>query len=133
MSKPRVLVVEDETIIQLDLLDRLAKMGYEVAGVAVSGAQAIAKASETRPDLILMDVRLEGEMDGIEAALQIRLSQNMPIVYLTALAEIRNFGRATGTEPYFYLVKPVRPRDLQRTLENALRDNGLERHKNISR
>ncbi len=124
MSKARVLVVEDEPIIQLDLLDRLAEMGYDVAGVAVTGAQAVAQASETRPDLVLMDVRLKGEMDGIEAALQIRLSQHMPIVYLTALAEIRNFGRAAGTEPYFYLVKPVRPRDLQMMIENALRPAG---------
>src|SRR3954469_5071350 len=120
MRKAKILIVEDEHIIQLDLRERLQQFAYEVVGLAASGAEAVRLARETRPDVILMDVRLEGEMDGIEAALQIRLQQEMPIVYLTALADIRNLGRASGTEPYFYLVKPVRSRELRTMIENAM-------------
>jgi len=71
--------------------------------------------------VILMDIRLEGDMDGIEAAVQIRTRLDMPIIYVTALADIRNLGRAAGTEPYFYLIKPVRPSELKAVLESALR------------
>jgi CheY-like chemotaxis protein len=119
-EKPRILIVEDEHIIQLDLKERLEQFGYEVVGLAGSGAEAVEMARHTRPNVVLMDVRLEGEMDGVEAALQIRLQQDMPIVYLTALADIRNLGRASGTEPYFYLLKPVRSRELRAMVENAM-------------
>jgi len=121
MSKPRVLIVEDEQIIQLDLHDQVERFGYEVAGVAASGAEAIANAMEAHPDVILMDIRLQGEMDGIQAAQQIRLAETAPIIYLTAVAEIRLIGRATGTEPYFYIIKPVRPDDLRAMLESAVK------------
>jgi DNA-binding response OmpR family regulator len=121
MNTAKVLIVEDEQIIQLDLQDRMEQFGYEVSGLAASGADAIKQAHDSSPDLILMDIRLEGEMDGIEAAVQIRLNQHMPIIYVTALSDIRNLGRAAGTEPYFYLIKPVRPAELKATIENALR------------
>ncbi len=119
MSKHRILIVEDEQIIQMDLQDRLERLGYEIAGVATSGPAAIEAAERENPDIILMDIRLQGEMDGVEAAQQIRLFHDGPLVYITAHAEIRTLGRAAGTEPYFYLIKPVRPEDLSAVLDTA--------------
>jgi DNA-binding response OmpR family regulator len=121
MRKPKVLIVEDEHIIQMDLADQLEQFGCQVAGLASSGEDAVRRSEEISPDLVLMDIRLEGDVDGIQAALQIRVHQRMPIIYLTAVADIRNLGRAAGTEPYFYLVKPVRPAELNSMIRNALR------------
>lgn len=82
----RILIVEDESIVQLDLQRRLERMGYTVVGAASAGEEAVAKSVELKPDLVLMDVRLSGPMDGIEAARQIRATQGTPIVYVTAYA-----------------------------------------------
>ena len=127
MRKPRVLIVEDEHIIQMDLADQLERFGFQIAGLASSGEDAVRIAEETVPDLVLMDILLDGELDGIQAALQIRLNRNMPIVYLTALADIRVMGRASGTEPYFYLIKPVRPMELNSMVWNALSSESFPR------
>lgn len=110
--KVRILIVEDESIVQLDLRLRLERMGHVVVGVASRGEEAVAKANELKPDLVLMDVRLEGSMDGIEAARQIRASQEVPIVYVTAYGgDAMSTAHAEVLRPA--LSKPFRTAELQ--------------------
>ncbi len=116
----RVLIVEDENIVALDLKNRLQGIGYDVVGVAPSGEQAIQVAFDTRPDLLLMDIRLKGEMDGIEAAKVIVEQLQVPVVYLTAYADSQTFERAKLTEPYGYILKPFDELELKTTLSMAL-------------
>lgn len=115
----RILVVEDEKIIQLDLRYQLEQLGYAVAGVAATGEEAIAKAAELEPDLVLMDVRLKGSMDGIEAAKRIRATRQVPVIYLTAQERVH-----APEQPHQRLQpclqKPFRAGDLQRALVLAL-------------
>ena len=120
MGKPRILVVEDESIIAKDIENALKEMKYTVAGIAFSGEDAVKKAAETKPDLVLMDIVLRGKMDGIEAAEQIRTWLNIPIVYLTAYEDEKTLGRAKLTEPFGYLIKPFDERELHSTIEIAL-------------
>ena len=87
MTRPRILVVEDETIVALDIRDQLARQGYEAVGHAIRGDQAIALAESLRPDLVLMDIQLSGPMDGIDAAQAIRTRLGIPVVFLTAFSE----------------------------------------------
>src|SRR5882724_5460547 len=105
MPKIRILVVEDETIVSLDIQRRLKTLGYEVVGAAVSGEDAIQKAATHRPDLVLMDIMLDGEMDGIAAAEQIRGRLHIPVIYLTAYADTYTLQRAKVTEPFGYILK----------------------------
>ncbi|MBI1860616.1 MAG: response regulator [Deltaproteobacteria bacterium] len=127
MNKTRILVVEDEAVAAMNLETKLVQLGYECAGIAFSGAEAIKKAAETVPDLILMDIKLKGEMDGIEAAIQIKESNNTPIVYLTAFSDDATLFRAQNTAPYGYLVKPVRDTAIRSTIEIALEKIRLEK------
>lgn len=133
MNPTRILVVEDESVIAFDLELQLTSLGYQVVGVVASGEQAIARAGDACPDIVLMDIHLEGEMDGIEAARQIRDQYRIPVVFLTAYAEEGTLKRAEATLPYGYLVKPpgatqpygylVKPcdaRELNATLQMAL-------------
>jgi CheY-like chemotaxis protein len=117
--KARILVAEDESIVQLDLTHRLERMGHTVIGTATTGEEAVAKAIELKPDLILMDVRLEGPMNGIEAARRIRAEQSTPVVYVTAYAA--TLGDADHRElggPV--LSKPYRTTELQTTIARTL-------------
>ncbi|MEW5849963.1 MAG: ATP-binding protein [Myxococcota bacterium] len=120
MAAARVLVVEDEQIVALDLADRLMRLGYEVVGTSDNGAAAIELAGELLPDVILMDIRLRGEVDGVDAATQIRRQHDVPVVYLTAHGDPATVARAKATEPYGYLLKPFEQQDLQIALEMAL-------------
>jgi signal transduction histidine kinase len=120
MAKTKILVVEDEGIIAKDIRNRLEKMGHFVPAVAVSGEEAIKKAAEIQPDLVLMDIILKGEMDGIEAAGQIRTRFNIPVIYLTAHTGENILQRAKLTEPFGYIVKPFEERELQTAIEMAL-------------
>ncbi len=120
--KARILVVEDESIVQLDLQSRLKRLGYIVVGSAVSGEDAIIKASELEPDLVLMDVRLEGRMDGIEAAARIRASREVPVLFLTAYNAPPEGQRAGPLYPC--IAKPFRADELQAAIVRAL--NGRE-------
>ena len=86
MTNARILIAEDERIVQLDLEQRLKQMGHTVLGIAARGDEAIAKARELKPDLVIMDVRLDGEIDGIEAARQIQSEHGTPVIYVTAYA-----------------------------------------------
>jgi PAS domain S-box-containing protein len=120
MSQVRILVVEDERIVALDLQARLQDLGYVVPATAARGEDAVRRALELHPDLILMDIRLKGEMDGIEAARRIQEQLEVPVIYLTAYADPETLDRAKVTGPYGYLLKPFEDRELQTTIQIAL-------------
>jgi PAS domain S-box-containing protein len=115
----RILVVEDENIVAVDIQDRLEYLGYEVPALVASGEEAIVMAEEIRPDLVLMDIMLKGAIDGVMAAEQI-YALDIPVVYLTAYSDIEMLERAKITEPYGYLLKPLDERELQISIEVAL-------------
>lgn len=127
MENAKILIVEDEKIVAKDIENCLKRFGYTVAAVASSGPEAIEKAAATRPDLVLMDILLKGEMDGVRAAEQIRTLFNIPIVYLTAYADDRTLQRAKTTEPYGYIIKPFEERELHFTVEIALYKHKMEK------
>lgn len=128
MTPTRILVVEDERIVALDLQHTLESFGHEVVATSPSGELAIEMAKTLRPDLILMDINLEGEIDGTEAAEIIQADTPVPIVFLTAYTESGTLARAEKSAPYGYLVKPVETRALQATLRMALARSRAERH-----
>lgn len=120
MNATHILIVEDEAIVAADLAAHLERMGYEVTGIAASASEAMAIVQATHPDLVLMDIRLDGEMDGIEAADQILTTFNIPVVYLTAIADDKTIQRAKASLPFGYLVKPFQGENLRVTIEIAL-------------
>ncbi len=124
--RAKILIVEDETIVAFNLKNRLEGLGYTVADVSTSGIAALKKVSETHPDLILMDIKLKGSIDGIEAANQIRKQFSIPVVYLTAYTDEETLNRAKVTEPYGYILKPFEARDLCTTIEMALYKHQIE-------
>ncbi len=126
-QRTKILVVEDESIIAKDIQKTLEKLGYAVAALASSGDEAIRKAEKTHPDLVLMDIVLKGDMDGIKAAEQIRVRFNIPVIYLTAYTNERILQRAKITEPYGYILKPFEDRELQMTIEIAIYKCQIER------
>jgi PAS domain S-box-containing protein len=127
MTKKEILVVEDEVIIGMEIEDRLKELGYYVLGVVSTGAAAIETAARSQPDLILMDVMLKGDLDGIETAEQIRTESDIPIIYLTAYADNNTVERAKVTEPFGYLVKPFEERELHTTIEMAFYKHRMEK------
>ncbi len=127
MASARILVVEDERIVAKDLQSQLEKLGYAVPVVAASGAEALQKAAETRPDLVLMDIRLKGKMDGVETSQLVRDQFNIPVIYLTAYADENTLKRAKITEPFGYIVKPFEERELRTNIEIALYKHRMER------
>ena len=120
MNAVRILVVEDEAIIAKDIELKLIRMGYSVCGVAGSAQEAVQRADAHKPDLILMDILLEGETDGIQAAEAIHSHLSTPLIYITAHADDATLRRARMTEPYGYIVKPIDFRELHSTIEMAL-------------
>lgn len=126
MNKIRILIVEDEPVIGMDLQNILTSLRYDVPAVVTSGEEAIEKAEELKPDLILMDIVLSGDMDGIDATKSIREKLKIPVIYLTAHTEEFTFKRARETDPYGYLVKPVGKSDLYTAVETAIRRHELE-------
>ncbi len=127
MTQARILVVEDESIVALDIQDRLESLGYEVPATIASGEKAIEQAGALRPDLVLMDIQLQGPMDGVEAADQIRQRFGIPVIYLTANADHPTVQRAKVTEPFGYVIKPFEERELHTTIEVALYKHSTER------
>jgi PAS domain S-box-containing protein len=117
MATIRVLVVEDEVIVAKIIAIQLKQLGYIVLDTASSGAAAIAKALETKPDLVLMDIVLKGEMDGVTAATHIRYQMDVPIIYLTAYADDNTLQRAKLTQPFGYITKPFTANDLRVAVE----------------
>ncbi len=126
MPSFRILVVEDESIVAMDIKHRLESMGYIVPAITSSGEEAVKKAAETNPDLVLMDIVLKGEMDGIDAAQQIKDTLDIPVVYLTAYSDERTLKRAKITGPFGYIIKPFEDRELHSAIEVALYKHEME-------
>lgn len=126
MVRSKILIVEDESIVALNIKNRLEGLGYAVVATISSGESAIEAAAKNRPDLVLMDIKLKGKIDGIEAAGQIRSRFQIPVVYLTAYTDDETLNRAKLTEPYGYILKPFESRDLCTTIEIALYKHQME-------
>lgn len=120
MSEIKILIVEDEAIVAEDIAYSLTRMGYSVSDIVSSGEGAIAAAQTQHPDLVLMDIMLQGQMDGIEATRQIREDLCLPVVYLTANADDHTLERAKVSGPFGYLLKPFKDKELRATIEIAL-------------
>ena len=123
----RIMLVEDENIIAMDIQQRLEILGYQVVAHVTSGEDAICTAAETKPDLILMDIKIHGPMDGIDAAAKIRVTQDIPVIYLTAFADESTLKRARLTEAFGYLLKPFEDRELHSAIEIALYKHVMEK------
>ena len=119
-KKSRLLIVEDEAIVARDIEDVLKRLGYDVCCSVSSGEEAVEKARSFLPDLILMDIFLKGEKDGIQATEEIQGRYEIPVVYLTSYADSLTLERAKCTAPYGYLLKPFQERDLKSAVEIAL-------------
>jgi diguanylate cyclase (GGDEF)-like protein/PAS domain S-box-containing protein len=121
-----LMLVEDERVIAFDLKNQLQSFGYKVGAVLASGEQAVRRVGEVAPDLVLMDIHLEGPLDGIDAALQIQSQHRVPVVFLTAYAEDDTLRRALDCRPFGYLVKPCEARELHATIQMALARREVE-------
>ncbi len=119
-AKGRILVVEDESIVALDIKNSLESWGYNVVGIAQTGEEAVQKSLRIRPDLVLMDIRLQGDMDGVETARQICAHIDIPFIYLTAYADSHLLLRAKLTAPFAYMLKPFEDRELHIAIELSL-------------
>ncbi len=120
MSRNKILIVEDEAVVSLDIARRLEKMGYDVIGRLASGEEALELVQEERPDLVLMDINLQGEMDGIQTATTLYKEHNLPVIYLTAYAGEGTLERAKESKPYGYILKPFKERELHAAIEIAI-------------
>jgi two-component system cell cycle sensor histidine kinase/response regulator CckA len=129
-GKPRmskILVVEDEGIIARDIQRTLIALGYEVPKIADSGEAALAAVEQINPDLVLMDIKLKGNVDGIETTARLRSRWDIPVIYLTAHSDDTTLARAKATGPHGYLLKPFNERDLRTAIEVALHKHEVER------
>lgn len=133
MEEIKILVVEDESIIALNIKKKLKSLGYAVPAIASTGEEAIKMTEITFPDLILMDVMLKGNMDGVQAVEEIHKRFDIPVIYLTAFSDADVLERVKLTKPYGYIVKPFKVDDLRSNIEIALyrhkmdRENGNEK------
>ncbi|HPS45286.1 MAG TPA: response regulator, partial [Treponemataceae bacterium] len=120
MSKERIYIVEDERIIAIDLQRRLERLGYRVCGMAASGEEALAGIRQNLPDLVLMDIVIQGELDGIQVAVTIKNELNIPVIFLSAYTDSKTLERAKEASPLGYILKPFKERELATLLEMAL-------------
>ena len=120
MDKVQVLIVEDEAIVSMDLRYKLESLGYCVPAAISSGEEAVEAASQLHPDVVLMDIRLSGEMDGVAAAEEIWRRFNIPVVYLTSYADQDTLERANTTVPSGYILKPFDDAELRAVVEMAI-------------
>lgn len=127
MKKPRIMVVEDEYVVAVDIQKALESLEYEVTAVVATGKGAIEKVEEIKPDLVLMDIVLKGEINGIETAGQIKSRFDIPVIYLTAFTSEEIVESAKTTEPFGYLVKPFNISNLRSAIEMALHKAKTER------
>ncbi len=127
MKGKRILIVEDERIVAEDLKSFLTKMGYAVTGIAASGEETIRNVELQRPDLVLMDIRIQGPQDGIEVAEHLYAEYNVPVSYLTAFADAPTLDRAKVTMPFGYILKPFETQSLQAVIELALHRHMMEK------
>jgi CheY-like chemotaxis protein len=123
--QPRALIVEDEFLIAEELRERLSRLGFSVIATVDSADEGIAIATRERPDLVLMDIRLRGEKDGIQAAQEIRQQVDLPIVYVTAYSDKLTVNRAKKTDHDGFLLKPFHRYELQSTIEVAMQRHAL--------
>lgn len=123
----KILVVEDESIVAKDIQVCLRKLGYEVVGMCSTGESAIEMAKDKEPDLVMMDIMLKGEMNGIQAAGTIRDHSDIPIIFLTAYTDRDTVDKAKETEPYGYIIKPFKEIDIQTAIEIALYKHSKEK------
>ena len=126
-DKIKIIVVENELIVAKNIENQLRKLCYDVIAVSDNGAEAVAKTAELTPDLVLMDINLAGEMDGVDAARIIGETYQVPVVYLTAFADNETLQRAKITGPFGYVIKPFEPKKLHTTIEIALYKHGMEK------
>ena len=126
MTPARILVVEDEAVVAKDLQQRLRKLGYDVPVTVATGEAAVVQATDLQPQLVLMDVRLKGAMDGIEAASQIHEHLDVPIIFLTAYADSSTVDRAKMIEPFGYILKPFAERELHTAIQVAIYKHQVE-------
>ncbi|MEF8769502.1 MAG: EAL domain-containing protein [Candidatus Accumulibacter phosphatis] len=122
----KLMLVEDERVVAFDLKNQLQSFGYVVGAMVASGEQALQRVAEVAPDLVLMDIHLEGKMDGVETATEIQLRHQIPVIYLTAYAEDDTLRRALASQPFGYLVKPWDARELHATIQMALARREVE-------
>jgi PAS domain S-box-containing protein len=127
MLQESILIVEDERIVAVDLRSRLTRMGYVVPAICSTGADALERTKEFRPDLLVVDISLKGGMDGIDTAAEVRRRFETPIVYITAHSDEHTLNRAKTTEPYGYILKPFEEHELRATIEMALHKHRMER------
>jgi PAS domain S-box-containing protein len=127
MGKPVIMVVEDETIVSRGIQQALENMGYETPAAARTGEQAVSRALAEKPDMVLMDISLKGEMDGIEAARQIRAASDIPVIFLTAYADDEKIERSKLSEPFGYIIKPFDERELKVAVEIGLHKAQMDR------
>lgn len=106
MSKTKILIVEDERIVAIDIKATLEDEGFEIVDIVISGEEAIKKALELKPDLILMDIFLKGQLNGIEATQQIKEKMDIPVIFLTAYEDKKTMDKAQETNPLGYIIKP---------------------------
>lgn len=133
MDKPKILVVEDEIVIARDIKRILEKSGYEVPATSSTGEEAINKADQLKPDLVIMDIILKGKMDGIETAHKIYQEYDIPVVFLTSYDDKDILNRAKETDPFGYLLKPFNNRELYVTIEIALHKHKTEKRLRVER
>jgi DNA-binding LytR/AlgR family response regulator len=119
-EKTKILIVEDEMVIGANISLELNKLGYEVTGIVPRGEEALVHLKEQTPDILLLDINLKGELDGVETAKEMQKTHNVPIIYLTANTDDANFNRAKETHPYAFITKPFKKLDLKRAIELTL-------------
>ena len=122
-----ILIVEDEIIVAKDMQVKLEKLGYTIIDIVSTGEDAIPHTEKTPPDIVLMDIRLEGKMDGIQAAETIRNQYDIPVIYITAYGDEDTFTRAKITEPFGFILKPFEIRELHSNIEIALYKHNVEK------
>ncbi|MDZ7684607.1 MAG: response regulator [Gammaproteobacteria bacterium] len=127
MSDATLLIVEDEVLVARDIKARLTRMGYKVVGMASRGTEAVDKTLDLKPDLVLMDINLKDEIDGVEAAIRIRELYDVPVIFCTAYSNEDTLERAKVSEPYGYVLKPFDNRELEINIEIALYKHRVER------
>ena len=120
MPNERIMIVEDESIVAMGIKHKLEDLGYDVVGIVATGEGAVITALKTKPDLILMDIVLKGDLDGIEAAQQIHKHQDTPIIYITAYSDEEVLERARITEPYGYILKPFKKSEINANIQMAI-------------
>jgi len=120
-AKGNILIVEDEGVVSIDIRNMLKKAGYNIAAVAFQGEEAVLKAEQTSPDLVLMDIGLKGEIDGIEAARRIQDRLNIPVVFLTGFSDDATMAKAQEVNPSGFIIKPINEDELNQTLGDILK------------